>query len=72
MIARADEPQHHAGPPLARFAKRELFGTKDNMADVKWEEHIRARAATIYHPACTGKMGVDDGAVVDPQLRLPS
>lgn len=32
--------------------------------------HIRARADTIYHPAGTCKMGVDDMAVVDPQLKV--
>ena len=32
--------------------------------------HIRARADTIYHPAGTCKMGTDDMAVVDPQLRV--
>jgi len=32
--------------------------------------HIRARADTIYHPAGTCKMGVDELAVVDPQLRV--
>ncbi|TGR94990.1 GMC oxidoreductase, partial [Mesorhizobium sp. M1C.F.Ca.ET.188.01.1.1] len=32
--------------------------------------HIRARADTIYHPAGTCKMGIDDMAVVDPELRV--
>ena len=32
--------------------------------------HIRARAQTAYHPAGTCKMGVDELAVVDPQLRV--
>lgn len=32
--------------------------------------HIRARAVTTYHPVGTCKMGVDDLAVVDPQLRV--
>lgn len=56
--------------PLVNYRKKELFGTKDNMTDAEWEEHIRARADTIYHPIGTCKMGVDDMAVVDPTLKV--
>ena len=56
--------------PLASYAKRELFDVKDQMTDEQWERHIRARADTIYHPVGTCKMGVDDMAVVDPQLKV--
>jgi choline dehydrogenase-like flavoprotein len=40
----------------------------DSDADI--EVHIRANAQTIYHPVGTCKMGVDDLAVVDPELRV--
>lgn len=56
--------------PLASYAKRELFDVTDNMTDAQWEQHIRARADTIYHPVGTCKMGTDDMAVVDPQLKV--
>jgi choline dehydrogenase-like flavoprotein len=56
--------------PMARYAKRELFDVKDNMSDAEWETHIRSRADTIYHPVGTCKMGIDDMAVVDPQLKV--
>lgn len=56
--------------PLAAYCKKELFGVKDNMSDAEWEQHIRARADTIYHPVGTCKMGVDDMAVVDPELKI--
>ncbi len=57
-------------PALARYRHKELHGTHDNMTDAEWETHIRARADTIYHPVGTCKMGVDDMAVVDPELKL--
>ncbi|KIN73335.1 FAD dependent oxidoreductase [Sulfitobacter guttiformis KCTC 32187] len=56
--------------PLAKYEKCELFGVVDNMTDGEWEAHIRARADTIYHPVGTCKMGTDDMAVVDPQLKV--
>lgn len=57
-------------PALAPYRNTELFGLKDGMSDAEWERHIRARADTIYHPVGTCKMGVDEMAVVDPQLRV--
>ncbi|MGH1330659.1 MAG: GMC family oxidoreductase [Paracoccaceae bacterium] len=57
-------------PAMKKYQKRELWGTKDNMTDAEWEAHIRARADTIYHPVGTCKMGVDEMAVVDPELRV--
>ncbi len=57
-------------PPLAKYQKSEMFGITDGMTDSEWEYHIRSRADTIYHPVGTCKMGTDDMAVVDPQLRV--
>lgn len=57
------------GPALAPYRHQELFIT-DGMSDAEWKTHIRARADTVYHPVGTCKMGVDDMAVVDPQLRV--
>ena len=52
------------------YKKHDLFGVTDNLSDAAWEEHIRARSDTIYHPVGTCKMGVDEMAVVDPELRV--
>lgn len=58
------------GAPLAHYRHREMFGVQDGMTDAQWEAHIRARSDTIYHPVGTCKMGVDEMAVVDPELRV--
>ena len=57
-------------PAMKKYRHKELFGTKDGMSDAEWEKHIRSRADTIYHPVGTCKMGVDDMAVVDPELKV--
>ncbi len=56
--------------PMNKYRHKELFGVKDGMSDAEWEKHIRARADTIYHPVGTCKMGTDDMAVVDPELKV--
>jgi len=35
-----------------------------------FEDYARQYGRTSYHPTCTCKMGVDEMAVVDPQLRV--
>lgn len=57
-------------PAMAKYRHKELFGVHDNTTDAEWEQHIRNRADTVYHPVGTCKMGVDDMAVVDPRLKV--
>lgn len=57
-------------PALAPYRHKELFGVTDGMSDKDWESHIRARADTIYHPVGTCKMGIDEMAVVAPDLKV--
>lgn len=57
-------------PALEKYRHKEMFGTENAKTDAEWEAHIRSRADTIYHPVGTCKMGVDDMAVVDPELRV--
>ncbi|MDO6479306.1 GMC family oxidoreductase [Shimia thalassica] len=57
-------------PAMAKYKHKELFGVNDDTTDAEWEQHIRNRADTVYHPAGTCKMGIDEMAVVDPQLRV--
>jgi choline dehydrogenase-like flavoprotein len=56
-------------PALAKYRAKEIY-TAGVSSDAELMTHIRARADTIYHPAGTCKMGIDDMAVVDPQLRV--
>ena len=58
-------------PSLARLIEQELTpGGPTDLADSIIEDHIRTVAKTVYHPAGTCKMGSDDMAVVDHQLRV--
>ncbi|MFT4960332.1 MAG: choline dehydrogenase-like flavoprotein [Paracoccaceae bacterium] len=56
-------------PPLAAYKHSEFY-IKGEPDDAALEDHIRSRADTVYHPVGTCKMGVDDMAVVDPDLRV--
>ena len=57
-------------PPLKRYQKKEIYGVHSNLTDKEWEQHIRNRADTIYHPVGTCKMGKDPLAVVDSSLLI--
>ncbi len=54
--------------PLDPWRGRQLY--KTDGSDAALIEDIRNRADTVYHPVGTCRMGVDDMAVVDPELRV--
>lgn len=56
-------------PPLANHGGHDRF-PGDLASDETLEAAIRNRADTIYHPVGTARMGSDDGAVVDPTLKV--
>jgi choline dehydrogenase len=60
-----------AQPPLAAEITAEASpGPEAAGDDAALDAAIRARAETIYHPVGTCRMGEDDGAVVDAELRV--
>ena len=52
------------------FAGKEIGPGSDIQTYELYEEYIRSKAETAYHPSCTLKMGVDDMAVVDEKLKV--
>jgi choline dehydrogenase len=57
-------------PAFAPYREAEIFPGEDTRSDEELLAFIRRRAETIYHPIGTCKMGTDDLAVVDPDLRV--
>ena len=55
--------------PLAEWATEQILAPPSE-SDADLEAYVRANAQTTYHPVGTCKMGVDDLAVVDPELRV--
>ncbi|CCH03076.1 Choline dehydrogenase [Fibrella aestuarina BUZ 2] len=51
------------------WRKRTLIPA-ENASDEELMSHIRRIVETVYHPVSTCRMGTDEGAVVDAQLRV--
>jgi choline dehydrogenase-like flavoprotein len=59
-----------ATEPLAEACGSELFPGAEVKADADLELDARRRVELLYHPVGTCRMGSDDDAVVDPELRV--
>jgi choline dehydrogenase-like flavoprotein len=59
-----------ATEPLASAVDEELFPGPDVESDEDIEADVRRRVELLYHPVGTCRMGTDENAVVDPQLRV--
>ena len=57
-------------PALAEHAGDEVGPGFNAQSDDELNEYIRSKADTAYHPCGTCKMGVDDMAVVDQDLKV--
>ena len=67
-IKRAREIAQAEG--FADIRGKEIWPGEDVQTDDEIEEHIRETAHTVYHPVGTCKMGTDEMAVVDDDLRV--
>jgi choline dehydrogenase len=56
--------------PLSAFAVREVAPGPAVQGEDAIASDLRSRANSFFHPVGTCKMGVDAGAVVDPELRV--
>lgn len=60
-----------AQPPLARLIAEELRPGPEVVTDEALIEDFRRRSGTVYHPACTCRMGPEAAtSVVDARLRV--
>jgi choline dehydrogenase-like flavoprotein len=57
-------------PRLAPHVAREIGPSVDVKTDDDLKAYVRTTAVTAHHPCGTCRMGGDDGAVVDSQLRV--
>jgi choline dehydrogenase-like flavoprotein len=55
--------------PLAKWRTAEMY-SEGVRSDDDIRTILRNRSDTVYHPVGTARMGTDDMAVVDPQLRV--
>ena len=56
--------------PFADLVQAEESPPREVEAAQGLLEHVRRTGGTVYHPCGTCRMGTDDAAVLDPQLRL--
>ncbi|WP_343080482.1 GMC family oxidoreductase [Ostreiculturibacter nitratireducens] len=56
--------------PMARYSPEEFKPGPGGESDEQLAEAAGRIASTIFHPVSTARMGTDDGAVVDPELKV--
>ncbi len=57
-------------PPFRDLLQEELRPGPEATTDEAIEANIRATANTVFHPCGTARMGSDERAVLDPELRV--
>ncbi|MGQ7932348.1 GMC family oxidoreductase [Paraburkholderia sp. D1E] len=56
--------------PLKSLVSAEYWPGEDVVTDEQILAYVRTQSSTIFHPCGTCRMGSDEGAVVDPTLRV--
>jgi choline dehydrogenase len=59
-----------ATPAFARYKATEFLPGPTVEGDEAFRKYLRTTTATVYHPAGSCRMGVDDAAVVTPELKV--
>ncbi|HZF17599.1 MAG TPA: GMC family oxidoreductase N-terminal domain-containing protein [Steroidobacteraceae bacterium] len=59
-----------AAPAFARYRAVEVQPGPAALDDAALAEHVRQTSYTVHHPVSSCRMGTDDRAVVDPELRV--
>jgi choline dehydrogenase-like flavoprotein len=59
-----------AAGPFIRYRATEVAPGPAVQTDGELVAYVRRAASTVHHPACTCRMGQDDAAVVDAELRV--
>jgi choline dehydrogenase-like flavoprotein len=62
--------QVFAAPPFARYHAAEFLPGTVVQSDEEMKDYIRATAATVHHLAGSCRMGIDERAVVTPELEV--
>jgi choline dehydrogenase len=57
-------------PALAKYCGAEILPGAHIASDNELLDYARQKGSTVYHATCTCKMGSDQMAVVDDQLRV--
>jgi choline dehydrogenase len=62
--------QIRATEPMRSLISEEIKPGPDCVTDEQFLDYVRNNGSTVYHPCGTNRMGVDEKAVVDPELRV--
>ncbi|NZA28278.1 choline dehydrogenase [Luteimonas sp. SJ-92] len=57
-------------PAFAPYRGAPIHPAREDLDDAGLAAFVRAKAESVYHPAGSCRMGVDEDAVVDPELRV--